>query len=225
MVDFARAVYEDFVRGDLIFVGYRGDATAIKETMSALHGAPCQLSFKTHVINPDYIFIAHHEAHPDWYGEDMSRNELGDKIVIPWETVTQMVDSLSNDSVEDIIARFINAQAYININPLNCDVDDALSLLSREITSSDVEAGYDYDHERHYTPYEYFRYLEQDCYRNIFVDPSMDRAELNASNGFGIGTESSTICPSLVYPISYIAKKMTHGEPLYTEEDFNEIFD
>ena len=222
MVDFARLVREDFINGTLIFVGSREDATDIEETLFATSSDVRHLVFKTHPIS-NHIFIAYKDAHPNWHGEELRSDTVRDNLVIPWSTVTQMVNSLSNDTVGEIVERFLESKAYININATDGDITEAIELLGRALDDRGINGGIRDGEE--FSGLSYIQYLYDDYFRNLFVDDAGD-LELNASNACGVGTESSSIIPSIVYPIAYIAKKMSNSErnTLYTEEDFDEIF-
>lgn len=222
MVDFVKLLRDDFINGTVVFVGSREDAADIEETLFAHDFTRRHLVFKTHPIS-HYIFIAYGEAHPDWNGEEMRSETLRDNLVIPWETTARMVNSLSNDTVPEIIGRFLRSEAYININATDEDITDTIDMLAHIIDDEGIDAGIHDDVE--FTGRTYIEYLYDDHYRSLFVDTNMGR-ELNASNACGVGTESSAITPSLVYPIAYIAKKLSSEEhnEAYTEEDFDEIF-
>ena len=227
MFDFRRKIYDDFVSGDLVFVAKHDQIDQIEEMVISFGDVRHNLVFRSHSIITDAVIVGHKRNHDDWNGQETNGRELCNIIALQWDTVETLIDSLNNDSLDEIIHRIMNAKAYLNINPMDEDVSDMVDLIGSVFERDEIMGGHDYDSNKDLTPTEYIRYLYGDCYRNVFLDPAMDEREMNASNDMGIGTESSSIYPSVVYPIAYLVKKDSNsdGAPLYTEEDFSEIFD
>ena len=222
MVDFAKLVRDDFINGTLIFVGSRDETDDIERTLFPMEFDKHHLVFKTHPLS-EYIFFAYKDAHPDWGGEELHSRGSRELIVIPWSTVTQTVNGLSNHTIGEILSEFLDSKAYININATDDDIEDAIDMLGKAIDVAGVKGGRNGDTE--FNGRTYIRYLYDDCFRNLFVEP-YDEKELNASNSCGIGIDGSSIIPSVVYPLAYINKKILGIEhsALYTEDDFDEIF-
>lgn len=227
MFDFRRKIYDDFVSGDLVFVAKHDQTDQIERMVISFGDVRHNLVFKSHSIMTDAIIVGHRLNHDDWDGQEADGSELRNIIALQWDTVEALIDSLNNDSLDEIIHRITNAKAYLNINPMDEDVSDMVDLIGSAFERDGITGGYDYDSDGDLTPTEYIRHLYGDYYRNVFVDSSMGEREMNASNDMGIGTESSSIYPSVVYPIAYLVKKDSNSDraPLYTEEDFGEIFD
>ena len=227
MVDFVELLQDDFVKGNVVFLGSQADAADIEHTM--LGGLPPytdRLVGRRHptATEPDLIFYACKDAYPDWHGQNMDNELLRGKIVILWETIDLMIESLREDSVCDIIEKFLESRAYINISGDYEDIADEIDTLGKMIEMDGVDAGF--AGGVHHTPKSYIEYLREENYMNLYVDQINGSRELNAANTLGIGTHHSYIQHAIVYPISYLAKKMA-GEntgTLYTDEDFNKIF-
>ena len=221
MVDFTKLLRDDFLEGNVVFIGFKEDEQDIVQTL-----------FASEQQHPDLIFLEHHIAnafiitntagHPEW-GRIIrpSIDDISRCITIPWSTAMQMVGSLRNDDIDTILCKFLNAEAYINVNRMGEDVSYVIDMIEDYADAYEIDKDPDDESVR-----QYFERLQREQYYvNAFIDTSEGDRCLNASHGCGVGIESSTIQPSLVYPISYIAKKIDDsGEGSYTENDFDGVF-
>ena len=235
MVDFVNLLRDDFLKGYVVFIGSEEDAPALINLLFG--GEPHEqrpvLQHAAH--DHEMRLIANRDKHPDWESKYITINDVSNLCVIPWNTTEQMLRSLRDDDINTIIEKFLNSQAYINVNSVCADVYDAIDAISAAVESNDIMR-----YPEHLTARQYIEGLreessifphESSIFPNLYVEvPSVNddinhNKVLNAAHGFGIGVNWCDIYPSLVYPLTYIAKKLNDSdEVLFTDNDFDDAF-